>query len=26
VVHWGASPFEIFSAVQGLVFGWRDRE
>jgi len=26
VVHWGASPFEIFSAVQCLVSGWRDRE
>jgi hypothetical protein len=26
VVHWGASPFEIFSAVRGLVSGWRDRE
>jgi hypothetical protein len=26
VVHWGASPFEIFGAVQGLVSAWRDRE
>jgi hypothetical protein len=25
VVHWGASPFEIFSAVQKLVSLWRDR-
>jgi hypothetical protein len=25
VVHWGASPFEIFSAVQKLVSAWRDR-
>jgi len=26
VVHWGASPFEIFSAVRDLVFAWRDRQ
>jgi hypothetical protein len=26
VVHWGASPFEIFAAVQGLVSAWKERE
>jgi hypothetical protein len=25
VVHWGASPFEIFSAVRELVSAWRGR-
>lgn len=25
VVHWGASPFEIFSVVKELVSAWRDR-
>jgi hypothetical protein len=25
VVHWGASPFEIFSAVKNLLAAWRER-
>jgi hypothetical protein len=25
VVHWGASPFEMFSAVKGLLSAWRER-
>jgi hypothetical protein len=25
VVHWGASPFEIFSAVKNLLSSWRER-
>lgn len=25
VVHWGATPFEIFSAVQNLLAAWRER-
>jgi hypothetical protein len=26
VVHWGASPFEIFTAIQNLLAGWRGRK
>jgi hypothetical protein len=26
VVHWGASPFEIFTAIQNLIAGWSGRE
>jgi len=25
VVHWGASPFEIFTAVKNLLAAWRER-